>query len=284
MNIKKNHIVEPDHGKKFLLDFRFTKGQKDLPLVIFVHGIKGFKAWGTWNLIGEQLANEGNIFVKFNFSHNGTTLANPDEFADLEAFGHNNYMLELADLKAVIDHCTSHPDIADAWDQKNIALIGHSRGGPVCLTMAAHDTRITQLVTWAAVSRFDYAWQNPKAIEDWKRNGVMYRINSRTKLAMPLYYQFYSNYLQNKAYLDTQAAAAKLQIPWLILHGTADEAVTDADAKELMSWSQTAVMDLIEGADHTFGGRHPYADLQLPEHTIALIQKTVLFLKQRKTK
>ena len=87
MNIKKNHIVEPNHGKKFLMDYRVLQSQSGLPLVIFVHGIKGFKAWGTWNMIGEHFADKGFIFAKFNFSHNGTTLENPNEFDDLDAFG-----------------------------------------------------------------------------------------------------------------------------------------------------------------------------------------------------
>ncbi|WP_435524823.1 hypothetical protein [Chryseobacterium indoltheticum] len=36
--------------------------------------------------------------VKFNFSHNGTTVEDPENFADLEAFGNNNYSKELSDL------------------------------------------------------------------------------------------------------------------------------------------------------------------------------------------
>ncbi len=281
MNIKKNHIVEPDHGKSFLMDYHVTPDDKDLPLIIFVHGIKGFKEWGTWNQIGEFFAENGFIFAKFNFSHNGTTLEKPDEFADLESFGRNNYMVELADLEAMITHCTTHPDISAYWDQKNITLIGHSRGGPVCLVKAAHDDRITQLVSWAAVRNFDYAWHNEKSMADWKRNGVMYRINSRTKIAMPLYYQLYTNYLENKDYLDAEVAAKKMQKPWLIAHGTDDDAVSDQSAKDLHAWSQHAELALIEGANHTFGGVHPFMDSDLPAHTTELIQKTILFLKTK---
>jgi len=282
MNIKKNHIVEPNHGKRFLMDFRIPEGQKNLPLVIFVHGIKGFKGWGTWDLIGEEMASAGHIFVKFNFSHNGTTLENPTAFDDLESFGRNNYMLELADLNAVIDHCTTHEDIASAWDGKHIALIGHSRGGPICLIQAANDPRITQILTWASVATLDYAWQDSKSMADWKRNGVMYRVNSRTKQGMPLYYQLYQNFIDNKDHLDSKLAAEKLNIPWLILHGTSDEAVTHEAAKTLLAWGNTAKMDLIEGANHTFGGKHPFDAQELPAHSTALIQRTILFLTSSK--
>ena len=280
MNIKKNHIVESGHGKKFLMDYHVTSEGKDLPLVIFVHGIKGFKEWGAWNLIAESFAEKGFIFAKFNFSHNGTTLENPDKFEDLEAFGRNNYMLELADLDAMITHCTTHPVISSYWNQKDIALIGHSRGGPVCLVKAVHDDRITALVTWAAVSNFDYAWHNDKAMADWKRNGVMYRVNARTKIAMPLYYQLYTNYLANKDYLDAETAAKNLKKPWLIIHGTDDDAVSETSAKDLQAWSQGAELTLIKGANHTFGGAHPFTDMELPAHTTALVEKTIGFLKK----
>ena len=38
------------------------------------------------------------MFVKFNFSHNGTTLESPSDFKDLESFGNNNFSKELYDL------------------------------------------------------------------------------------------------------------------------------------------------------------------------------------------
>ncbi len=280
MNTKKNHIVEPAHSKRFLMDFRIPQGQTKHPLVIFVHGIKGFKGWGTWDLLGDCIANNGHIFAKFNFSHNGTTLEKPDDFEDLESFGRNNYMLELEDLDAMINHCTSHAEITEHWNGKNIALIGHSRGGPICLVKAAHDPRITKLVTWASVATFDYAWQDEKVLTDWKENGVMYRINSRTKLAMPLYYQLYENYLQNKDILNTEKAAKDLSIPWLIIHGTEDTAVTDEAAKKLLTWSTNADIALIAGADHTFGGKHPYTLESLPPHSESLVEKTIEFLNR----
>ena len=37
--------------------------------------------------MAEAFAKAGYFFVKFNFSHNGTTIDDPDNFGDLEAFG-----------------------------------------------------------------------------------------------------------------------------------------------------------------------------------------------------
>ena len=68
-----------------MLDYYFNQEQYGLPLVIFCHGYKGFKDWGPWSLV-KTLAKENIFVVKFNFSHNGTSISQPIEFSDLEAF------------------------------------------------------------------------------------------------------------------------------------------------------------------------------------------------------
>ena len=76
---------------------------KPQPLVIFCHGFKGFKDFGCWDLVAKAFVEAGLAFVKFNFSYNGTTVDDPLNFGDLEAFGQNNFSIELDDLGAVID-------------------------------------------------------------------------------------------------------------------------------------------------------------------------------------
>src|SRR6056297_3498830 len=71
----------------------------DKPLVVFAHGYKGFKDWGAWHLVGKAFAEAGFDFLKFNFSHNGGTVAEPIDFPDLHAFSRNTYTKELEDLE-----------------------------------------------------------------------------------------------------------------------------------------------------------------------------------------
>ena len=96
---KKNIQIEGKHNKPILCDLFFQDDQKPKPVVIFCHGYKGFKDWGAWDKMAETFAEKGYFFVKFNFSHNGTTPENPTEFLDIEAFGDNNYSIELDDLQ-----------------------------------------------------------------------------------------------------------------------------------------------------------------------------------------
>ena len=123
-----------------------------VPVAVFFHGFKGFKDWGYWRLAAEAFAASGIAFLRCNFSHNGTTPEQPEDFADLEAFGQNNYSKELADIDAVLNWLhrpetqAQHP-----VDLNRLCLIGHSRGGGLAIIAAREDTRIQQLITWASV-------------------------------------------------------------------------------------------------------------------------------------
>lgn len=284
MKIQKNLTLSSKAGKDFLLDAYYEESAILQPVIVFAHGFKGFKDWGHWELIAKTFVSQGFVFIKFNFSHNGTTLARPLEFGDLEAFGKNNYSKELADLDAVIDWLfdekCSIP--AKVMDRSAINLIGHSRGGGISLIKAAADQRIKALITWAAVSRLDYAWQDNGLLDTWADTGVHYIVNGRTKQKMPLYYQLYEDFEANKSKLDTEKAAQQLEKPFLIVHGSEDPAVPIFMAEALASWNKSAQLHIIEGANHVFGGKHPYESKDLSAEASALVDICTQFMKTPK--
>ena len=281
MNILENRIVEGRHGKPISIDIYYITSGQAKPVILFAHGFKGFKDWGHWHLIAQEFAKAGYVFVKFNFAYNGTTPEQPTDFADLEAFGENNYMKELDDLDVVIDWLHQQPEGLGANEMKvdDLTLIGHSRGGGIAVLKAYHDERIKQVITWAAVHSLARGWSNEALIQQWKEKGVSYILNGRTKQQMPLYYQLYENYKANEAYLNVEQAARALDKPLLIIHGTKDPAVPLTDAQFLHQWNAKSQLHIIEDANHVFGGRHPYTEIELPPHTIELVQQSLVFLK-----
>src|ERR1700755_3024138 len=98
---KQNFNIPGAKGRGMLIDITFDDTLINAPMVIFAHGFKGFKDWGTHNLLAHYFAEHGYRFLKFNFSHNGTTPDKPIDFSDLIAFSDNTFSIELADLKAV---------------------------------------------------------------------------------------------------------------------------------------------------------------------------------------
>ena len=283
MQIIKDIQMTGAMGRPFLLDVYYQKNRQAKPVVIFAHGFKGFKDWGHWRLIAREFAESGFVFIKFNFSHNGTTLAAPMDFEDLEAFGRNNYSKELTDLEAVMQwlHNGSNEMPAIEASLQNIFLIGHSRGGAICAVKAAQDVRIKALITWAAVSRLDYAWQDTKLMEDWEKRGVYHVLNGRTGQHMPIYYQMYEDFMAHKETLDVEQAVRKMKKPLLIIHGDEDPSVPVEAARQLHSWNADSKLHIITGANHVFGGSHPFPTDTLPEHANELAESSIEFLKKR---
>ena len=277
---KETFLLTPPHGRTFSSDIRFQTGKPPQPLVIFVHGFKGFKDWGYWNLLADHFATHGFAFLKLNLSHNGATPTSED-LEDMEAFGRNNFTIELADLESLLNFLFSEENpFREALDLDKIAIIGHSRGGGLVLLKAAEDSRIKAVATWASVSNLNPGW-NEDVIAKWKANGVIFNMNTRTLVEMPLYYQLYEDFVANAKRFDVENAAANLQQPLLIVHGDADPVVPVAQARRLHELQPASQLEIIAGADHSFGGSHPYTKPELPELAKEAAEKTVAFFKQK---
>lgn len=277
MNINKNQRIANPETQDFLADSYFLNSEEKLPLILFAHGYKGYKDWGAWDLMAKEFAKAGYYFVKFNFSHNGTTLENPSEFGDLEAFGNNNFTKEMSDYDAVINYFSNDSKV----DAQKIAIIGHSRGGGVSVIKAYEDSRVKTLITFAGVSHFGYRFPTGDRLEEWRKAGVAYTENGRTKQQMPHYFQFYEDYKLNENRFNIQYAAQHLRIPFLILQGTNDEAVKDKEAHLLHEWCKSSELVLIEEANHTFGAKEPWILDALPADLEKVVRETILFLKKK---
>jgi len=276
MNLIKQNNINLKSEKEFLADAIFPESEEKLPLLIFVHGYKGYKDWGTWELMGEKFAEAGFYFVKFNMSHNGTTIEDPNNFADLEAFGQNNYSKELNDLEVVIDHFKVQKEI----DPQNITLLGHSRGGGISIIKASENKNITKLITLASISTLDRFPKN-EAFENWKKEGFYFIENARTKQKMPHYFQFYQNYENNKERFDVEKACKNLTIPTLFIHGSDDESVTVDHSGNLHQWTKDSQFKIIENAGHTFGAKEPWETDSLPKKLDEAVEICINFIKEK---
>jgi pimeloyl-ACP methyl ester carboxylesterase len=276
MQTKNNIQIPSENGKTILLDYTYQPADRSLPVVIFCHGLKGYKDWGAWNLMGSAFAKAGFLFIKFNFSHNGGTPEEPIDFPDLEAFGTNNYSLEIRDITRVLDWI----DASDLpVDGHQIHLMGHSRAGGITTIAAANDNRIKKLITMAGVADYEERFPTGKELEQWKTDGVYYVKNGRTKQDMPFFYQMYEDFQANRDGLNILNAAASLEISHLIIHGTADETVAVNDAHKLKKSSKHSQLSLLRGAGHTFGASHPWESKSMPADLRQAVQCAVNFLR-----
>ena len=96
--IENNFEIEGCNSRKISVDYRYKETSEALIPIVYVHGFKGFKDWGSSNNVADAFAEKGFFYLKFNFSHNGVTTENPIDFVDLEAFGNNNYQIDVSKI------------------------------------------------------------------------------------------------------------------------------------------------------------------------------------------
>lgn len=276
---EKNFSIPGKHNKPIITDVFYNPDRQLKPIVIFCHGYKGFKDWGAWNLVAEEFARQGLFFIKFNFSHNGGTAENPIDFPDLEAFGQDNYSKQLDDLETIINWITTTKQFTSDAAVSKLNLIGHSRGGGIVLLKAAANNAVKKVVTWAGVSDFESRFPTGNKLEEWKKEGVYYIENGRTKQKMPHYIQFYEDFQENQDKLNIKKAVKKLSIPQLIVHAKNDSSVKVEEALQLHKWHPKSELYLLENSNHVFDSKHPWEKDELSPDLEDITQKTIKFLK-----
>ncbi|MEO8031351.1 MAG: alpha/beta fold hydrolase [Gemmatimonadota bacterium] len=248
-----------------LIDVRAGGRDSPRPAVILVHGFKGFKDWGVFPVLAERLARAGFVAVSINVSGSGFDDAGNSAWP--ERFGHNRFTAEVTDIHQVIEALAAGR--LGVVGPSVIGLLGHSRGGGTTILEAADNPLIRSLVSWAPIAHLD-RW--PGQVEEWRENGQVIVENSRTGQKIPIFSDVLDDVEQNRnGSLDIRAAAGRIEIPWLIIHGTADTAVPIEEGEALCAASGRPSTELlrIEGGGHTFGGVHPWQG-ETPELKIVL--------------
>ena len=271
-------IIHGSAAKSILIDATFNANAQIKQVVVFCHGFKGFKDWGPFNRIASHFAENDIVFVKFNFSYNGTTTKDPINFGDLKAFGNNNFCKELDDLCLVMDWIENCQELKGEIDASKISLFGHSRGGSISILKAAEDSRVRKVISWASPSNFLNRLPKKEKLAKWKELGVAYIYNGRTKQNMPMYFQFYENCIKFPTRLNIENAVSKMRIPHLLVHGSDDSTVLLSEAVNIKSWNTNSHLHVIDGANHVLGGFHPYDLEKFPKDLQEAIDVTIKFL------
>jgi alpha-beta hydrolase superfamily lysophospholipase len=241
------------------------KAESPLGAVIICHGFKGFAHWAFFPYLARTLAQDGLTAITFDFSGSGIG-SDRESFTEAAAFAGNTFSRELEDLDLVEDYARRQK-----WIEGKFGLFGHSRGGGMAILFAAAEgSNVNSLVTWAAIS-YPNRW-SPEDVITWRKRGYTEITNSRTGQVMRLETDLLDDVeLHGKTKLNIEAVAGKIRVPWLIVHGTADETVPSTEAEHLHSLSKgVSTLRLIDGGNHVFEARHPLTDVP------AALEKVVL--------
>jgi|WetSurMetagenome_2_1015567.scaffolds.fasta_scaffold14492_2 uncharacterized protein len=260
ISMYKNIKIKNKQGDLISVDLRYNENTVSKnPVLIFCHGFKGFKDWGSFPYLLDKISKENIFTVSFNFSYNGVdnSLDNPIDFTRLDLFAQNTFSRELDDLGSVIDFIFENKNIYNI-DFEDLTLAGHSRGGGIAILKTAEDKRIKKLITLASVAEFNrYSEERKKR---WKEDGYLEALNTRTKQLMRMNYSLIEDLEKNYERLNINSAIKKISVPTLIVHGKEDLAVDYSDATTLyeLSDKSKSELKLYENTGHTFGAEHPF--------------------------
>lgn len=234
------------------------------PLVIVVHGFKGFKHWGFFPTLGRFLADSGVAAACVSLSHCGIK-GDTDVFNRLDLFERDTWGRRLYDLQQVVE-AASRGLLTDKveLDRSRLGLFGHSAGGGLCVLHAAREPRIKALVTLAAICQAN-RFPRDEVERHLNAYGHMKIENARTKQEMHVGRAFFEEIAANEAAFDIGRAATRVTQPWLLIHGVNDESVEFEEALRLLEAvngnavnGQNAKLLSIENADHALGTQHPF--------------------------
>jgi dipeptidyl aminopeptidase/acylaminoacyl peptidase len=210
-----------------------------------------FKDWGFFPHLGRTLARSGFAVATFNFSLNGVR-GHGRRITDFERFERNTFGRELDDLASVVDAAAAGWLAPDVARRDAIGLLGHSRGGGIAILQAAHDQRVSALVTLSAIASFD-RW-TPHQKQRWRTEGHLPLAKNTAVSPLRLGPGLLEEYEKRREEFNLLRAAAAVRVPWLILHGAADVTVPPKEAEALYAAADkhTARLAILDHVGHLY--------------------------------
>ncbi|MEN3038839.1 MAG: alpha/beta hydrolase [Candidatus Kryptonium sp.] len=267
-------ILHNASGDRITANVHFVNDFLPAPVVIYSHGFLGFKDWGFIPYVANKFAENGFVFVRFNFSHNGVS-ENPNKITDFNKLARNTISKQIEDLTAVIEYVFSNE--FKMLTNGRLFLLGHSAGGGISVIKAVEDERVEALALWASISTFQRYSRHQ--IEELQKNGYIFLRVPDSMIQIKIEKIVYDDFVENQERYDILRAISKLKVPILIVHGTADVIVPLIESEKLKNANpEHAKLVLISEANHFFNIKHP---LDQPSYQLVkVIEETVLFFKK----
>jgi alpha/beta superfamily hydrolase len=218
----RNHLGER-------LDFFLHQAASiDAPMVVMGHGVTGHKDRPLLIAVAEELAANGCHALRFSFAGNGSSEGRFEE---------STIAKEVQELRAVID----------AVERPVLGYVGHSMGGAVGCLYTSDDPRIKFLISLAGIAHTaDFAERQFGSL----RPGELMWGKPNCPLS--------DAYVQEmKRVANVLPSARRIHVPWLLVHGTADDLVPVQDSRDVLAVGQRPTAMEVVGADHTFSANQP---------------------------
>ena len=218
-----------------------------LPVVLIVHGFKGFSTERHIGAISDSLVDAGFITLRPDLTKNPGRSYLP--FSDM------TYGQELLDLEDVFDYFAKLPQV----DRAKIGITGHSLGGLLAAEMAAKHQSIKSLVMLSAVYDFGFVakriFKKPfsQVKKDFEEKGVSVVWSQSLNRDLKINKSFY----EDVVFRTASKFAENITCPTLVISSGSDESVSYSHADRYLRTigSKVKKMEVIPGADHIYSGQ-----------------------------
>jgi uncharacterized protein len=256
--------VEP---KSFCFDNRdglpirgdlFSPDALPAPVIVCIHGFKGFKNWGFWPEVAKRLGESGYAVARFNFSHSGIG-ADLETLSETDLFESGTYTQEVEDLREILLRLTERrlPG-SEGLDASRVGLLAHSRGSVSALAVAASgEFPVRSVALWNPVS--SVLWWDEQTRRRWREAGYWESVNTRTGQVFRMKTALLDDAELNRDRLHPAVNAGRLRVPLLAVVAAQDETVPPAAGGRLATAAgQFGSVREIAATGHTFGAAHPF--------------------------
>jgi pimeloyl-ACP methyl ester carboxylesterase len=261
------------------------------PVLIILHGFKGFARWGFFPYFGEYFADKGFLTLTVNFSLNGTPHrinADSEECSESENFARNTISQEVRDTETIVravvegNFDAQAPIFAEQLRKRwngDIFVLAHSRGGASAWALGERFEEVKKIGALGTIARLDRFTDRAK--QEWRRNGFFAVQNTRTGQELRIDAGYLDDIQANAAYLEPLQTIKRLKQALLLVHGDQDLTVPIAEAEMLYKAAQEAKCNVhwetIPQTAHTFGIAHPMTPEQAAKpafiQTLSLLEK-----------
>lgn len=240
------------NGEPFNIDLRYHESNKFFDyknFVIICPGFMAFKDWGPFPYIGEKIADFHFATIVMNYSHNGIN-ENRYKITNFKKFFENTISKELDDIESVLSWLYGNFKKSDK-DNK-IILMGHSRGAANSILIAAN-SKVNGIITISPIANYDRWNDHQKSL--WRSKGYLPLSSESSNSILKIGIEYLNDLENNRDKYDLESSAAKLKIPWLIIHGENDLVAKIDEAEKLYNLSNKNLTDLfiIPNMGHLLG-------------------------------
>lgn len=269
MIIKKSFKINAADGNHISNDFFYKEFNKKKPLVIISHGFKANKDWGFFPYSARKICEAGFLVITFNFSMNGFDESS-NSLIFVEKFAHNTVSQEILDLENIIKFLNRKSELSlllDKYWNKELLLLGHSRGAAISLLVAKRNLNITKSALWNPIATFDRWTKRQK--EFWFKKGYLEFKDNSLNLNLKID-KIYLEDIQNPEY-NLINSINSVKMPVFLLRCKQDMTVKKEEFELLKNniLSDYSEIVYIPNTGHTFGisekmqNSTPYLDFAL---------------------